>query len=204
LTERSVKNMSPRTKKQFEEIRQEKRDLILNTALEVFATHGYHGASISTIASHAGIAKGLMYSYFESKEALLKAILEKGVRDILEVFEHMVNKEITPEILRKLLQTFFVQLKENGAFWRLYFAIAMQPSVMELLENEFESLVNPYMETLKRYYRGQGSKNPEADALLAHAIIDGITLNYVMVHHNFDMNKVEQIIIERLEKPSYL
>ena len=196
--------MSPKTKEQFEEIRQEKSDLILNTALEVFATHGYHGASISTIAKHAGIAKGLMYSYFESKEALLKAILEKGVKDLLEVFAHMINKELTPEILRELLKTFFVQLKENGAFWRLYFAIAMQPSVMEMLEKEFDSLVSPYMEVLKKYYHSQGSKNPEADALLAHAIIDGITLNYVMVHHDFDMNKVEQIVIERLEKPSYL
>lgn len=196
--------MSPKTKQQLEEIRQEKRDLILSTALEVFATHGYHGASISTIASHAGIAKGLMYSYFESKEALLKAILEKGVQDILNVFKHIVGKEITRDLFREILHLFFVQLKENEAFWRLYFAIAMQPIVMEMLEKEFASLMNPYMDVLQKYYKNQGSKNPAADALLAHALIDGITLNFVMVHHDFDMEKVKQIVIERLERPSYV
>jgi AcrR family transcriptional regulator len=196
--------MSPKTKEQFEGIRQEKHDLILSTALEVFATHGYHGASISTIATHAGIAKGLMYSYFESKEALLKAILEKGVQDILNVFKHIIGKEITPEIFKEILNLFFVQLKENEAFWRLYFAIAMQPNVMEMLEKEFASFMNPYMDVLQKYYQSLGSKNPKADALIAHALIDGITLNFVMVHQDFDMEKVKQIVIERLEKPSYL
>ncbi len=195
--------MSPKSKAQFEEIRQEKRELILETALEVFATHGYHGASISTIAKHAGIAKGLMYNYFESKEELLKAILQKGVQDILNVFRHMIGKEVTPEVFRELLGLYFTQLKENASFWRLYFAIAMQPVVTEIMANEFDELVNPYMEVLQTYYRNLGSKKPEADALLAHALIDGITLNYVMVHHDFDMDQVKKVIIERLEKPSY-
>jgi AcrR family transcriptional regulator len=193
--------MAPKTKEQFEEIRQEKRDVILETALEVFATHGYHGASISTIAKHAGIAKGLIYNYFESKEELLRAILQKGVQDILNVFKHIIGAEITIDVFRELVKAYFKQLKENRAFWRLYFSIAMQPVVMEMIEQEFDGMVNPYQKLLMSYYTAIGSKNPEADALLAHALIDGITLNYVMVHHDFDMDKVEKIVIERLIAP---
>ena len=61
--------MSPRTPQQFEEIREEKMTLIMDIALEHFANEGYHTTTINHIARHAGISKGLMYNYFESKEA---------------------------------------------------------------------------------------------------------------------------------------
>jgi AcrR family transcriptional regulator len=195
--------MSPKTKEQYEGIRQEKKDLILDTALEVFATHGFHGSSISMIAKHAGIAKGLMYNYFDSKEELLKAILNKGVQNIMKVFTQVLNQEITPDIFKQLLELYFSQLKENSVFWRLYFSIAIQPSVMEMIEKEFVGMVNPYMEMLQKYYTNQGSGQPEADALLAHAIIDGITMNFVITHHDFDMKIIEELVIRRLIKPSF-
>lgn len=195
--------MSPKTKEQYQGIRQEKRDLIINTALEVFATHGFHGSSISMIANHAHIAKGLMYNYFESKDDLLKAILNKGVQDIIKIFEPVLDKELTPAVFKELLELYFAQLSQNSVFWRFYFSIAMQPSVMELIENEFAQMVNPYMDLLKKYYINQGSQNPEADALFAHAVIDGITMNFVLVHHQFDMRIIEKIVIQRLIKPSF-
>ncbi len=49
--------MSPRTKAQFEEIRQKSRENIENIALELFALKGYHATSISQIAKKAGISR---------------------------------------------------------------------------------------------------------------------------------------------------
>ena len=84
LTNRSVNNkiMSPRTEKQFEEIRVSKKALIQETALELFATKGYHSTSISMIARTAGISKGLLYNYYESKEDLLNEMLSSHDRNI--------------------------------------------------------------------------------------------------------------------------
>ena len=79
--------MSPRTTRQFEEIREEKRTLIMDSALEHFAKEGYHATTITHIAKHAGISKGLMYNYFESKEALLRAIIERSVKEVLNYFD---------------------------------------------------------------------------------------------------------------------
>ena len=44
--------MSPRTPLQFEEIREEKRNLIMDTALEHFAREGFHATTINHIAKH--------------------------------------------------------------------------------------------------------------------------------------------------------
>ena len=64
--------MSPKTSGQFKEIRADKKQLIIDTALNLFANKGYHASSISMIAKEAKISKGLMYNYFDSKEALLR------------------------------------------------------------------------------------------------------------------------------------
>jgi len=54
--------MTPRTEQQYEEIRKSKKKLILDTALELFATEGYYPTSISKIAERARISKGLIYN----------------------------------------------------------------------------------------------------------------------------------------------
>ncbi|HSL89147.1 MAG TPA: helix-turn-helix domain-containing protein, partial [Ignavibacteriaceae bacterium] len=65
----------PRTKGQFEAIRKESRQKILDAALEVFAKQGYHSATVDAITKTAGISKGLMYNYFKSKEDVLQELM---------------------------------------------------------------------------------------------------------------------------------
>ena len=57
-------------------VRRDKRNLILDSAVRVFARLGYHGARISDIATEAGIAYGLVYHYFKNKEEILNTIFE--------------------------------------------------------------------------------------------------------------------------------
>ena len=55
---------------------------ILDAAVEVFATYGYHGATIDEIAERAGISKPNLHYYFERKKDLYLAVL----RRILEIW----------------------------------------------------------------------------------------------------------------------
>ena len=48
----------------------DKKQRILDAALEVFAQKSYHGASMSNIAKLAGVSKGLIYNYFTNKESI--------------------------------------------------------------------------------------------------------------------------------------
>jgi len=52
----------------------DKRKLILDAAIRVFAEHGYHGARVGDIAEDAGVAHGLLYHYFASKDDVLRTI----------------------------------------------------------------------------------------------------------------------------------
>jgi TetR/AcrR family fatty acid metabolism transcriptional regulator len=55
----------------------DKRELILDAAIKVFARAGYHGARVSDIAREAGIAYGLVYHYFKNKDEILATIFEE-------------------------------------------------------------------------------------------------------------------------------
>ena len=68
--------MSPRSQQQFKEMRESRKQQIMDAALELFAREGYSHCSISKLAAHAGISKGLMYNYFDSKEDLFFAVFE--------------------------------------------------------------------------------------------------------------------------------
>jgi TetR/AcrR family transcriptional regulator, fatty acid metabolism regulator protein len=58
-------------------VQEERRRQILEAAVRAFARRGYHGCRVSDVASEAGVAYGLVYHYYGSKEALLDAIFRQ-------------------------------------------------------------------------------------------------------------------------------
>ena len=64
----------------------EKRKVILDAAISVFADQGYHGARVGDIAEHAGVAHGLLYHYFASKDDVLRTIFVENWGELLVRF----------------------------------------------------------------------------------------------------------------------
>jgi len=129
--------MSPRTPKQYEEIREEKIALIMDTALEHFANEGYYRTTIDHIARHAGISKGLMYNYFKSKEALLKAIIGKSVTEVFTYFDIDRDGYLSEEEFEFFVRKIAVMLREKRSFWRLLFQLLMQNEVRDQFMKTF-------------------------------------------------------------------
>src|SRR3954466_15698445 len=72
----------------------DRRAAILDAALEVFSSRGYHAASIDEIASEAGISKALIYEHFPSKKDLHASLLERHVQ---EIFERLAESAAGPD-----------------------------------------------------------------------------------------------------------
>jgi AcrR family transcriptional regulator len=79
---------------------QDRREQIIDAAMLVFSQKGFVRATNKDIAREAGITPGLIYHYFESKEALLTAIIEG--RSPLKLL-----KSLTPEVLTLPPEDFF-------------------------------------------------------------------------------------------------
>jgi TetR/AcrR family fatty acid metabolism transcriptional regulator len=78
----------------------DKRRLILAAAVRVFARRGYHGSRVGDIATEAGVAHGLLYHYFSSKDEVLETVFRENFGELLERF-HAVegSDEPAPEKL---------------------------------------------------------------------------------------------------------
>lgn len=75
LNERGIMNSREKQK-------QQRREQILDVALDMFICKGFHGTSTREISKKAGISSGLMFHYFDSKEALYLALLKKAVSGV--------------------------------------------------------------------------------------------------------------------------
>ncbi len=123
--------MSPRTPQQYEEIREERKTLIMDVALKLFAKEGYHNTTISHIAKHAGISKGLMYNYFTGKEELLSEIINRSMEEISKYFDPNKDGYLTEEEFELFIRKLFFILREKLSFWRLFYQFFMQKDVRE-------------------------------------------------------------------------
>ena len=191
--------MSPRTEKQFEEMRKEKRTLIMEAALEVFAEKSFLGASVSKITKKAGVSKGLLYTYFENKEDLLRKIILEGFDEFVQVFDPNKDGVLTEDEFTFFIDETFSVLKKDIHFWKLYFSIISQPAVMELVKDELLEFINPLIETLVKYYELKGIKNPMAHARLLGAVLDGVSLNYMVDPVSFPVEDIKKIIIDKFK-----
>ena len=121
---------SPRKRLPYEE----RRVAILDSALEVFARHGYHAASIDDIAGAGGVSKALIYEHFPSKRHLHAALLERHVG---ELFERLAASAATSEPgevrLRAGVDAFLAFVEARPDAFRMLFRDAVEPEVAEVL-----------------------------------------------------------------------
>jgi AcrR family transcriptional regulator len=81
---------------------EERRRQILDAAVRAFAKNGYHACRVSDIAEEAGVAYGLVYHYFESKDAVLEAVFREMWGMMVAAINGVEQSEESPrEQLRK-------------------------------------------------------------------------------------------------------
>ena len=83
--------------------RQEKRNELVHAALSVFAERGYHRATMQSVAERAGVSKGSVYDYFESKEELLVFTAETMLGSLVEASIVALEQSTGP--IRRRLET---------------------------------------------------------------------------------------------------
>ena len=83
---------------------------IIAAALAVFAEKGFAGARLDDIAARAGISKGALYLYFETKDELFKAVVREAVAPNLDLVEGLVAQSVLP--FDTLVRLLFARLGE--------------------------------------------------------------------------------------------
>jgi len=122
-----------------------KLETIRRAAIHVFASKGYHAATVSEVAAEAGVGKGTVYFYFASKEDILLAILEYHFDQLLAVLETMEGPGADPASLaRGVLQELVGRLKQDPELFKI---MEQQPLLYhERVRERFQELFQAMVE----------------------------------------------------------
>ena len=150
-----------------------KRRVILDAAVKVFARNGYHTSRVGDIAEQAGIAHGLLYHYFASKEEVLETIFRENWSQLLETFARIEASDEPP-------------LEQLGAIAKVYLrSWRDQPDLVTVmvrevarspqLQGQVDEIRAGFLAIQRVIERGQadGSFRPDLDPRLASWIFYG-------------------------------
>ena len=78
---------------------------LVAAALDLFVERGFAATRLDDVAARAGVSKGTLYLYFESKEALFKAVIEEAIVPLLASAEDVIANDqgTSIDLLRRLL-----------------------------------------------------------------------------------------------------
>jgi AcrR family transcriptional regulator len=189
--------MSPRSEAQYEQLRDQSRAKIVQSALELFATNGYERTSIKLIAAKAGVAQGLLYNYFAGKEELLRAIFLQSMEQVRASFVLPADDGEPLVWLEHYIRGCFVLLREHLNFWRLGYAVRGQPEAMAQLAPVVGAWTEEIRSTLEQYFIALGTAQPAIDGALLFAQIDGISQHYALDPEHYPLDAVVDRLVER-------
>ena len=185
----------PRSQEQLDDIRKQKKKLIIGVALELFAENGYHASSISQISQKAGISKGLIYNYFQSKKEILDELIADGFNEIYDNFDFNKDGILTEEEFVYFIRQNFKMLRDNMQHWKLFFSLLLQPQVTETFAIDYKEKGEPIFKMLYTFLKLKGSADPEGDLMVISAMLEGAFLYAVTATDIFPMEIMEEKII---------
>ena len=93
----------PRTKEQFQKMRDARKERILLESAKAFAIEGYDSVTVDKIVEKAKCSHGLFYHYFKNKEDIYKALLARLTLDKFDKYQESLNCLEPIDALRKSL-----------------------------------------------------------------------------------------------------
>jgi TetR/AcrR family fatty acid metabolism transcriptional regulator len=152
---------------------EDKRALIRNAAVRAFAKKGYHACRVSDIAEEAGVAYGLVYHYFGSKEAVLEAVFRETWQAMLDAIRAVEELgEPAPEQVRKVGAIVLRTWRNDPDLVRV---LVREVTRSPQLQNEIGEISLAFTELARIIERGkeEGSFRADLDARLAATMVYG-------------------------------
>ena len=159
--------MSLREKK-----KEKTKQAILNAAIELFSTKGFENTSIEELAKVAGIGKGTIYGYFQTKTEILYAFCESELDHIHEELVKQSNLDASiHDQMMTIYMAEFNHVTKNKEFGRLFMRKTVFPDEGDLqthreVDDKYFQLLFPILE--KAQERGEIRKDAELLHLTAH------------------------------------
>ena len=166
-----------------------RREEILEAALAVFSELGFDRATLNDVAERAGVTKGAVYHYFESKEQLFIALLRERLLPHIEAGEELLARTTgsREEILEKLLTRAWQHYQQPGQIELAILAMNELPKIPEVGRILFDEVMQRGRRMMKQALaRGvELGEIPACDVDAAAAVVPYMIMGVALGHRLF-------------------
>ena len=164
-----------------------RREQLLDVALDLFATQGFDATSTQQIAKAAGVAQGLVFHYFGSKEGLLSAVLSTRHAFASGMADMLTEAETSPmplgDVLRALCTGWLDTLHRERSVTLLLAGLALTNPTFGTQLNEAIAATQKMLANVLERRRDAGEVSEDADlGIAAHDILTPVIM-YFLLHH---------------------
>ena len=164
----------------FAKLPSAQQQVILSAALNEFASHGFHGASLNRVIDAAGISKGSMYYYFDSKEDLYIHVSRVELERLFDaVGPFSIPTETEPDTFWSTLEDYYLRLMialtdspRLAALIRGW--LAASTSALQQAQQELEQSAMPRLESALAAGQQVGAVRADLPSGLLIAVVVGM------------------------------
>jgi len=201
--QQSKKGSANIKKKKNSFIEEHRRKQLIDVAIETIATLGLKGASFTHIAENAGVTKGVIVYYFDSREDLIDQIMKSIQQDMQSSIRLHVKKQMgSIDKLLAYASSFFRFAEANRskytAFTELWTTISTNKE-----SNPYGSIAYDECRSYISQILSEGQKKGEislADiktaSVVIQAIIDGVIIQWTLSPKSVDLEKCEKSALD--------
>ncbi|MBR0554822.1 TetR family transcriptional regulator C-terminal domain-containing protein [Ciceribacter sp. L1K23] len=136
-------------------IQEEKEELILEAALDVFSSRGFHGSTIDQIAEVAGMSKPNLLYYFRTKDAMHRALIDRVLENWLEPLRAFDAAGDPEDEIRSYIRRKLEMARDYPRESRLFANEILQgaPRIIDVLRGPLKELVDEKVEVIRSWAR---------------------------------------------------
>ena len=182
----------PKTLEQNQKILDERKEQILEAALEEFSQKGFSGTKISDIVKRAEISQGLLYHYYKSKGALYLAVIEKSIDSSMILAETVAQYNLKGWNAISAMTEWIIQWLKSGGEGKLRFFFMQQAAMLKPMPEGVKqaliksNIMSEVMASLIKEGQDEGKVidgDPLKIASIYWSLIQGIIMNQVVAEN---------------------
>lgn len=162
------------------------RERILAAAQQCFIRHGFHAAGMAAIAEVAGMSPGLIYRYFDSKNAIILAIIQRQLDDKRSSIDSLPQETDWEQRIRELFagwQRGDLTLMNPALFLEMSAQATRDPAIAQALAAADEASRRHFLAWMRAHAQAQGATVADnelrARALALQGFIEGLAIRAV-------------------------
>lgn len=146
------------------------------------------------IARRSRVSKGLIYTYFRNKEALLTAVIGEGMTAISRFLPDTATGE-PRAALAAMVRASFGMVRTQRTFVSLYLSLLTHPAVIRRHRTSLLRVLDRFRSAVASGLEASGHTDADRRALVLIATLDGVMLHYLIGGEGYPLEEVRDLIL---------